>query len=91
VAPVYPEAAIKASFPKKLCDYKVEIANKVSFAFDGCPNARKKSHERRRALRPLTHWIKKTSDEKEALLKYKGLIKKTFDEKRDTPKMQWID
>jgi hypothetical protein len=52
---MYPEAIIKASFPKKLCDYRVKIANKVSFTFDGRPDARKQSHERRRALRPLTH------------------------------------
>jgi hypothetical protein len=33
--PMYPEAAIKASFLKNLCDYMVKIANKVSFTFDG--------------------------------------------------------
>jgi hypothetical protein len=73
-APMYREAAIKASFPKNLCDYMVEIANKVSFVFDGHLNARKQSHERRRVLRPLIHWLKKTSNKKEASLKYKGLI-----------------
>jgi hypothetical protein len=59
---MYPEVAIKASFPKNLRDYRVEIANKFSFAFDGRPNARKQSRELRRSLRPLTHWLKKTSD-----------------------------
>jgi hypothetical protein len=61
---MYPKAAIKASFPKILCDYMVEIANKVSFAFDRRPDARKQCHEWRRALKPLTHWLKKISDEK---------------------------
>jgi hypothetical protein len=37
VAPMYPEGTIKASFPKNLHDYRVEIANKVSFIFDACP------------------------------------------------------
>jgi hypothetical protein len=32
---MYPEAAIKASFPQNLRNYRVKIANKVSFAFDG--------------------------------------------------------
>jgi hypothetical protein len=70
---MYPEAAIKASFPQKLHDYRVEIANKVGFAFDGCPDARKQSHEWRRALRALTHWLKKTSGDKRGTLKCKGL------------------
>jgi hypothetical protein len=52
---MYPKAAIKASFPKNLRNYKVKIANKVSFAFNERPDAKKQSHERRRALRPLTH------------------------------------
>jgi hypothetical protein len=69
---MYPKAAIKASFPKNLCDYRVEIANKVSFAFDRRPDTRKQCHERRRALKPLTHWLKKISDEKKAPLKRKG-------------------
>jgi hypothetical protein len=61
---MYPKAAIKASFPKKLCDHRIEIANKVSFAFDEHPDGKKQSHERRCAPMPLTHWLKKTSDEK---------------------------
>jgi hypothetical protein len=35
--PMYLEAAIKASFPKTM-RIRVEIANKVSLAFDGCPS-----------------------------------------------------
>jgi hypothetical protein len=84
---MYPEAIIKASFPKNLCDYRVKIANKVSFTFDGRPDARKQSHERRRALRPLTHWLKKTFDEKRCTPKTQGArLKKTSDKKRGTPK-----
>jgi hypothetical protein len=44
-APIYPEAAIKASFPRNLRDYRVEIANKVSSVFNGHPDARKQSHD----------------------------------------------
>jgi hypothetical protein len=36
---MYPEAAVKASFPKKSCDYMIERANEVSFAFNGCLDA----------------------------------------------------
>jgi hypothetical protein len=35
---MYPEAAIKASFPKLLCDYRIEIANMAS-SIDGCIDA----------------------------------------------------
>jgi hypothetical protein len=30
VAPIYPRAAIKASLPKKLCDYRVKIAKRLA-------------------------------------------------------------
>jgi hypothetical protein len=36
---MYPKAAIKALFPIQLCDYWVEIANKISFTFNGCLDA----------------------------------------------------
>jgi hypothetical protein len=71
--PMYHEATIKASFPKNLCDYRVKIANKVSFAFDWRLDARKQSHERKCALRPLTHWLKRPLMKKEEPLKCKGL------------------
>jgi hypothetical protein len=37
---MYPEVAIKASFPENSCNYRVEIANKVSFVFDRCLDAK---------------------------------------------------
>jgi hypothetical protein len=37
---MYPKTAIKASFSKNLRDYRVEIANKFSFVFDGRPDVR---------------------------------------------------
>jgi hypothetical protein len=47
------------------------------------------SQEQWRAIRPLTHWLrKKISNEKRGNPKYKGLRKKTSDEKRRNPKMQ---
>jgi hypothetical protein len=88
---MYPEAAIKVLFPKNLRDYRVEIANKVSSAFDGSPDARKQSHEQRCALRPLTHWPKRPPIKKEVPLKCTGLVKKTFDEKEALLKCKELD
>jgi hypothetical protein len=79
---MYPEAAIKASFPKNLWDYRVKIANKVSFIFDRRPVTKNQSHEWRRALRPLTDWLKKTSDKKEAPLNTRDLFKRPSMKKR---------
>jgi hypothetical protein len=36
---MYPKVAIKLHSPKKLYDYRVKIAKKVRFAFDGCLDA----------------------------------------------------
>jgi hypothetical protein len=83
--PMYPEAVIKALFPKHFCDYMVEIANKVSFIFDGRPDARKQSHEPRRALRPLAHGLRETSDEKRGTPKTQGARVKRPPMKKETP------
>jgi hypothetical protein len=60
---MYPKVVIKASFPKTQ-GLRVKIANEVSSVFDKCLCAKQQSHEQRRAIRPLTHWLKKNSDEK---------------------------
>jgi hypothetical protein len=51
----------------------VEIANKANFAFDRLLDAKQQSHELRRTVRPLTHWLKKTSDEKRGSTKMQGV------------------
>jgi hypothetical protein len=49
---MYPEAAIKASFLKNLCDYMVKIANKVSFTFDGIQTPESKAMNGGKLLGP---------------------------------------
>jgi hypothetical protein len=74
---MYPEASIKLSSPKNSRHGKVKPANKVSSKFDKRLYANLRSHEQRRAIRPLVHWLnKKTSDEKRGTQKMqKGLTK----------------
>jgi hypothetical protein len=63
--PMYPEAVIKALF-SKAWDFKVEIANKVSSVYDKHLCTNQQSHEQRRAIRPLSHWLKISLMKKEA-------------------------
>jgi hypothetical protein len=79
---MYPKTLIKALVPKTQ-GLRVQIISKVSSIFDNRICAQQRSHEQRRTIRLLAHWLKKTSDKKETLQKSKGL-KKTSDEKRGT-------
>jgi hypothetical protein len=56
---MYPEASIKLRSPKKSHHGKVKPANKIISKFDKCFYTNLRSHEQRRAVRPLVHWIKK--------------------------------
>jgi hypothetical protein len=72
---MYPEAAIKASFPKAL-GHKVKIANKVSSVFDKPFHAKFQSHEQRCDIRPHAHWLSICINQ------HAKFTSKTCDEKR---------
>jgi hypothetical protein len=81
---MYPEAALKASFPKTW-GLRVEITNRVSSVFDKRLCTKQQNHEWSRAIRTLAHWLKRPPMKKEATLKMQG-SQKTSDEERGDPK-----
>jgi hypothetical protein len=55
-------------------------------AFDRRSDAKERSHEQRRAVSPLAHWLQRPLMKKEATPKHKGLRKRTSDKKEVIPK-----